>query len=530
MEGHPIQIISTSISDEDTSASTWKDSDGGGNDFVLNKESLAGIISKIPEDMHVGVVSVVGAFRTGKSFLLTLLLRFLREHDDSTSDESWLYKFGGVLSEGCSNTKGDKPEKEEARSFEWRGGHDRMTTGIWMWSEPFIHYSTKMEKKMAVLLMDTQGMFDNETTMSLTAQIFGISTLISSFQIYNVLNSIGEDKLQHLALFSEYGRIALQPPENDDRGDGDKGIKDMADDEKDDNERAPKRPSGEDSKEKDAKTYDKKEANIPFQPKVVSADFKPFQHLQFLVRDWPNFEHEWPEDSSSSTDEEMKSKLFSEMRQYFKGVISNRGHSDLQSTREQISRCFETVDAFLLPHPGTVITKKAYDGNLDVLDHQFKKMMNMLARYVLNERLEAKRVHTRFITGPELLNYFETYVTLFQNGSSTFPKALTMLDATADANNRNAYDLAFTRYKTVMSTEINAQGGYIEAPIFQQCHEKAVQESWSKFTEIANMGSYSAIEKMSVKLNDDITGMYTVLADFHSNNCFLIILLMTILT
>jgi hypothetical protein len=53
-----------------------------------------------------------------------------------------------------------------------------------MWSEPFIR-TTKASggEKLAVLLMDTQGMFDNETTMTLTAQIFGLSTLVSSFQV-----------------------------------------------------------------------------------------------------------------------------------------------------------------------------------------------------------------------------------------------------------------------------------------------------------------------------------------------------------
>ncbi len=57
--------------------------------------------------------------------------------------------------------------------------------------------------------MDTQGMFDNETSMSLTAQIFGLSTLVSSYQVYNVDKRLQEDNLQHLALFSEYGRLAV---------------------------------------------------------------------------------------------------------------------------------------------------------------------------------------------------------------------------------------------------------------------------------------------------------------------------------
>ncbi len=74
-------------------------------------------------------------------------------------------------------------------SFQWRAGKERTTTGIWMWSEPFIRRVANGEE-VAVLLMDTQGMFDNETSMNLTACIFGLSTLLSSYQIYNVQNRI----------------------------------------------------------------------------------------------------------------------------------------------------------------------------------------------------------------------------------------------------------------------------------------------------------------------------------------------------
>ena len=52
----------------------------------------------------------------------------------------------------------------------------------------------------------TQGMFDSETSQMMTAAIFGLSTLISSYQVYNVKERVQEDDLQHLALFSEYGR------------------------------------------------------------------------------------------------------------------------------------------------------------------------------------------------------------------------------------------------------------------------------------------------------------------------------------
>lgn len=68
-------------------------------------------------------------------------------------------------------------------NFAWRGGQERQTTGIWMWSEPFLRTPRGSSEQVAVLLMDTQGMFDNETSMALTAQIFGLSTFVSSFQV-----------------------------------------------------------------------------------------------------------------------------------------------------------------------------------------------------------------------------------------------------------------------------------------------------------------------------------------------------------
>lgn len=62
---------------------------------------------------------------------------------------------------------------------------------------------------MCVLLVDTQGLFDGFTGQHLTTSIFGLSTLLSSYQIYNIDKRLQEDNLQHLALFSEYSRVVF---------------------------------------------------------------------------------------------------------------------------------------------------------------------------------------------------------------------------------------------------------------------------------------------------------------------------------
>ena len=58
--------------------------------------------------------------------------------------------------------------------------------------------STFSFHQVAVILMDTQGAFDSESTVRDCATVFALSTMLSSVQIYNLLHNIQEDDLQHL--------------------------------------------------------------------------------------------------------------------------------------------------------------------------------------------------------------------------------------------------------------------------------------------------------------------------------------------
>ncbi|KAG7249370.1 hypothetical protein CRUP_004785, partial [Coryphaenoides rupestris] len=87
--------------------------------------------------------------------------------------------------------------EEPLTGFSWRGGSERETTGIQIWSEVFL-VDKPDGHKVAVLLMDTQGTFDSQSTLRDSATVFALSTMISSMQVYNISQNVQEDDLQHL--------------------------------------------------------------------------------------------------------------------------------------------------------------------------------------------------------------------------------------------------------------------------------------------------------------------------------------------
>lgn len=99
------------------------------------------------------------------------------------------------------------PEKLD--EFKWRRGDDRVTTGIHMSTAIFKH-DCEDGRKIAIILLDTQGIFDNQANIKDCTTIFALSSLLSSVQMFNVMQKIQEIDLQHLQLFAGFGRFAGQ--------------------------------------------------------------------------------------------------------------------------------------------------------------------------------------------------------------------------------------------------------------------------------------------------------------------------------
>ncbi|KOB78377.1 Guanylate-binding protein [Operophtera brumata] len=153
--------------------------------YHLNETELEKILMREGiKDLPVAVVSVVGAYRGGKSFLLNFFLRYLCSSPSARSDGSWMGEGG-----------------KELTGFSWRGGSERNTTGILMWSEPFV----------VTLPTEEKGTFDSTSTIRDCSTIFALSSLLSSTQIYNLKSNITEEDLQNLQMLEFLIRDWLNP-------------------------------------------------------------------------------------------------------------------------------------------------------------------------------------------------------------------------------------------------------------------------------------------------------------------------------
>lgn len=100
------------------------------------------------------------------------------------------------------------------KGFSWRSGTARITNGVIFWSDVF--FCDKPDgQKLAILVVDTQGLFDNQTSTADNSKIFSLSTLLSSIQILNLHGLVQEDHLQYLQFATEYAKFTTNNKQQD---------------------------------------------------------------------------------------------------------------------------------------------------------------------------------------------------------------------------------------------------------------------------------------------------------------------------
>ena len=127
--------------------------------FIINKEAedvIKGLESPL------GVISVAGMYRTGKSYLLNRML---------------LNRSGG---------------------FSVGPSINPCTKGLWMWNKPIPAY-TPDGQPINVLIIDTEGIGATDEDHNHDNKIMTLAILLSSYFIFNSLGTIDENAIQNLS-------------------------------------------------------------------------------------------------------------------------------------------------------------------------------------------------------------------------------------------------------------------------------------------------------------------------------------------
>lgn len=169
----------------------------------LDESEFDKLISTIPNDAEISFLAAAGEYRIGKSFILSGMIDPIQhycEFGDLNDFNETLYRF----------------DRKGKNGFHYASGSDSVTKGIFVLSPPFIHY--KNSKKIALFLMDTQGINAADTDMSFEQILLAITSYISSFILYNVKKHILPKQLEGLLFFTLASKIPsnLKDVMNDD--------------------------------------------------------------------------------------------------------------------------------------------------------------------------------------------------------------------------------------------------------------------------------------------------------------------------
>ncbi|KAG5668478.1 hypothetical protein PVAND_016417 [Polypedilum vanderplanki] len=284
--------------------------------------------------------SIIGAYRKGKSFFLDYCLRFLYGHYKSIN----------------------YPDNPLSNPNDWMGGEDEALLGFSWRSVP------TTGEKLAIIVMDTQGLFDNETSPMDNSRIFALGTLISSIQVLNLSGVVQEDQLQYLQFATEFAKFATA----DSQG-----------------------TSG-----------------------------KPFQNLLFLIRDWANPD----EYDFGLTGGENYMNVFLKIKSDQKEELRSV-RQFIKSSFEDLS-CFLLPHPGMIV-AGLKKTNPPYNGSWMRMEEDFKIEIEKLIKSLLKpEMLVIKKISDKDLIGSEFHEYFKQFLRLFQ--SDNLPQAQSIYESTIE--------------------------------------------------------------------------------------------------
>lgn len=429
-KGEPLQLVQLVFGDNPT--------------VTVNDEAVTSIRKQL-RDMQVSkiaIISVMGAFRTGKSFLLDIMLRYLRY-------EASCYAAGKEPEESVVQVRGDGSEYtlptwmtamgpkmegvgDNPDGFRFKGGMDVCTEGIWVWSEPFLR---KIDgENVGLVLMDTQGAWDSQMTKEQSATIFGLTAVLSSKQVYNISMQIQEDKVENLTYFMRFAQTAIQ-----------KASLDI--------------PEG---------TIGKEDIE------------RPFQALNFLIRDWRHFKKDWTVDQCR---DQMKEHLDRHV-----DPAKVREHS----TAEMLNSMFHSIDCFCLPHPGFALEDDEWDGTVTDISQDFIRLVDVYVKDIFQTRLHVKKILGSALTPMTFGIVVENFVKAFQDCA---PAAATFVQAIASSTTLLAKEKCMRIYVGKMDKMLADNKRGIPTESFTAKNLDVIKEVEDEYARITVFGNDAVREE-----------------------------------
>ena len=291
------------------------------------------------KDYYVAIYTIAGPTRTGKSFLLSLLWNYLQR---ATTGQTISYN------EWSNNVETIQ------KIFEWKRGPKSCTRGIHVLKQPFV-FSFE-EKKIALFLADTQGIFDHNTSERNQAFLGTFSFFLSSFLVFNSLNRIDPAHLEAVYKFDSNLRC-------------------------------------------------KDESFIVEQGS-----------LMFVVRDWICGESD-DDSPDGDDDEEDFSYGMDGGKKYFNAIIreaSPNKAKEHQYMLEYLDHAFgNNIPCCLLPHPGNVVNSRK-PNSLSELDSNFlQASFKLFQEFGNGRKLKIKKINNNLCKCRELCESIKDYVSQF---------------------------------------------------------------------------------------------------------------------
>jgi len=206
--------------------------EGGSQEVEINQENVTFITECIMKeressDMEIAIVSVMGKFRSGKSFLLNILSHYflwleknqerLRMQPRGYGEEHGQgndYRYSARQTSTSWLPEWLPEEIQTPFDVDAESDSKTCTMGLWILNKPYFLRNPNNGKKVALLLMDSQGADDGELDEAQSRAILGITTVCSSVVIYNIKSPLDTKHVKDLGDLANIFQVAISEIKN----------------------------------------------------------------------------------------------------------------------------------------------------------------------------------------------------------------------------------------------------------------------------------------------------------------------------